>query len=236
MTHHHESPDPAPAVDLSEALSASLRGDHTMTAHLPAADRALIEQLVPYLEALRESEHHPRDVDALGEAAPPLENDPVAIALGLVARADELVSGPGLRAARQQAGLTVADVAARLAERGWTVRTKDVFRWEQSAGRPIAPALLTAIADVVRSPSSALVTTSRRSPSPLLDLLDDAEISAAIARWAADEHKSASEVRRRIGDTLHAAAFRNQSAPSRDALLAVIAALRAIDAIGRRDR
>ena len=56
--------------------------------------------------------------------------------------------------------LQASQLADLLAARGWDVDTKTVFRWEQAASAEIAPALLAAIAEVLRVPAEELTAAA----------------------------------------------------------------------------
>lgn len=79
-------------------------------------------------------------LDAARQAAedytpPPLETDPLAVALGLVPEPGRRLSGSRLKGARTKRRLQASQLADLLAARGWDVCTKTVFRWEQAARR-----------------------------------------------------------------------------------------------------
>src|SRR5713226_3848847 len=57
---------------------------------------------------------------------PPLDADPLALALGLVPDPGRRLSGLGLKKARMKRRLQTSQLAALLAARGWDVSTKTV--------------------------------------------------------------------------------------------------------------
>ena len=91
---------------------------------------------------------------------PPLEADPLALALGLVPDPGRRLSGPRLKKARMKRSLQASQLAGMLAARGWDVETKTVFRWEMAASAEIAPALLAAAADVLCVPAEELTAAA----------------------------------------------------------------------------
>ena len=91
---------------------------------------------------------------------PPLAGDPLALALGLVPDPGRRLSGPRLKRARQRRNLQTSQLAGMLAARGWDVETKTVFRWEIATSAEIAPALLTAITEVLRIPAEELTAAA----------------------------------------------------------------------------
>jgi transcriptional regulator with XRE-family HTH domain len=104
-------------------------------------------------------------LDAARQAAgdyipPPLDADPLALALGLVPDPGRRLSGPCLKRARMKRHLQTSQLAGLLAARGWDVSTKTVFRWEMAASAEIAPALLAAIADALRVPAEELAAAA----------------------------------------------------------------------------
>jgi hypothetical protein len=104
-------------------------------------------------------------LDAARQAAgdytpPPLDADPLALALGLVPDPGRRLSGPCLKRARMRRHLQASQLADLLADRGWEVSTKTVFRWEMAASAEIAPALLAAVAEVLRVPAEELTAVA----------------------------------------------------------------------------
>ncbi len=70
-------------------------------------------------------------LDATRQAAedytpPPLDADPLALALGLVPDPGRRLSGPDLKRARMKRHLQVGQLADLLAARGWDISTKTV--------------------------------------------------------------------------------------------------------------
>jgi hypothetical protein len=104
-------------------------------------------------------------LDAARQAAedytpPPLDADPLALALGLVPDPGRRLNGPCLKRARMKRRLQASQLADLLATRGWDVSTKTVFRWEMATSAEIAPALLAAIAEVLRVPAEELTAAA----------------------------------------------------------------------------
>lgn len=142
-------------------------------------------------------------LDAARQAAhdytpPPLDADPLALALGLVPDPGWRLSGPGLKRARMKRRLQASQLAGLLAARGWDVSTKTVFRWEM-ASTEIAPALLAAVAEVLRVPAEELTAAAGDHDHAAT------EIQAAVAtpqfaglarRWAKTSGQSLADARR----------------------------------------
>jgi hypothetical protein len=70
--------------------------------------------------------------------------------------------------------------------------------------------------------------TISTTPDTLGDLFNDTQITAFLADWAAEAAVEPTELRRRAGTLLASAAYRNSTAGSAEALLAVLRTLRAI--------
>jgi len=218
------SSNPDLPADFSDALTASLAGEHDAFSHLPTNERRLAELLLPFLAAGKQSHLHALDV----HDSPALEQDPVALALGLVAGPEDVVSGQRFKAARQHAGLEVDGVTARLAARGWPTTASEVFNWQLRGGF-IAPALLSALADILGTTPDALRAPPSARRSPAQELLQDEMIESVLQQWARDEHRALEDVRSDVAHKLAAMSYRNESSATRDAVLAVITALRQIN-------
>ena len=123
---------------------------------------------------------------AIEQKAPPLQEDPLAAMLGLVPDPDFTLDGKVLRAARKASGLTVSDVARRLSERGWKVTNRDVFAWEGGKNTPRMPALIGAIAEVVRTNPDRLRrrTGTNAEQAALAAIAASAPFVALAERWA----------------------------------------------------
>jgi transcriptional regulator with XRE-family HTH domain len=129
---------------------------------------------------------------------PPLDADPLALALGLVADPERRLSGSRLKRARIKRRLQASQLAELLTGRGWDVSTKTVVRWEMADSAEITPALLTAMAEVLRVPAEELATAmGKHNPAA-------SEIQAAAAtpqfadlarRWAAASGQSLADAR-----------------------------------------
>jgi len=115
------------------------RGDSAVpTVPLSPDEQAEVNSLLDVADLLWES------ADA---GAPPLEEDPTALMLGLVPAPSGTWTMAAFKQYRLRAGLKQSELATRLAERGWDVATKDVFAWETKSVTGLAPALVRAIAD-----------------------------------------------------------------------------------------
>lgn len=220
-------PDSTP---VERALDAHRHGD-TLDTTLEPDDQALVDDLLPWLDALRAAaaetaaeQSSPSGPPAARE--PVRADDPVALMLGLVADPDTVVEGRKLARARKQAGLDLGQLVDRLRLRGWDVTTREGLRWEL-AETALPPALVTAIASELAVSDTVLLTTPKAA-NDLHDLFSDARISTFLADWAAESGLELGVLRQRASSSLIGAAHRNRTAGSVDALLDVLRTLRAI--------
>lgn len=124
---------------------------------------------------------------------PPLEGDPLALALGLVPDPGRRLSGHRLKTARMKRNLQTSQLAGILAARGWDVETKTVFRWERGASTEIAPALLAAIAEVLRIPVGDLTAAAGDHDPATTEIRDAAatpQFAGLARRWAKTSRQS----------------------------------------------
>jgi len=118
--------------------------------------------------------------------APPLDSDPVAAMLGLVANPGCALDPKALTRARKNAGLTVSQLADRLTTRGWEVQAGDVFRWENQSSMEIVPALITAIAEETDTAMERLTPTSGATtaePEWLTAVTETPAFQKLVERW-----------------------------------------------------
>ena len=119
-------------------------------------------------------------------AIPPLEQDPLAAALGLVVDEQFSLDGRALARARKAAGVTVSGLASSLAAQSWTVRTGDVLRWETRSAGDVSPALIASIADTLRvSPDSIVLKPAPAASAPSADVTSTDRFGALARRFAA---------------------------------------------------
>lgn len=127
--------------------------------------------------------------DLLWEAirgAPPLDSDPVAAMLGLVADPDCALDPKALTRVRKNAGLTVSQLADRLAARGWEVQARDVFRWENQSSTEVVPALIAAIAEEIDTAMERLTRASGAAtaePEWLAAVTETPAFQKLVERW-----------------------------------------------------
>lgn len=102
------------------------------------------------------------------EATPPLEQDKVAAMLGLVPDETVQLDRASLTRLRKRARLTAGQLAGRLAERGWEITQRDIFRWENSGTHDVPAAVIEAIAGSVGASANDL-TADRPDSVSVLD-------------------------------------------------------------------
>lgn len=163
---------------------------------------------------------------ASAQEAPPLENDPMALMLGLVPDPEFALDGKALSSARKHAGLSVGDLAQRLSARGWTVSGPDVFRWETKSALDVPPAMIRAAAEELGVEAPKL--GRRESEDPVRARLRTMFVSEGFkelsARWARVQHVSLSTATSMMESRALAAVHRG-GAPDPDVMLRALEAL-----------
>lgn len=203
MTAHDDQPTP-----VDEAFAAYLEyldgtGPEPDVSTLDPAERAEYERDVATAHALSASTYEP----------PPLEEDPIAIRFGFNrAGSDTNLSGPRLREARKDAGLSVEQLATALTDAGQSRSTAEVFRLEQAATTEVTIAFLGVLAAVLDISVADLEAPDSRPVSDFRAFLaSDAfdAFDAEIARWAREHHTDVAELRTAAQRELAGASFRN---------------------------
>lgn len=87
----------------------------------------------------------------------PLDQDPTARLLGLIAEVQPVLDGAALKLARSAGGLSASQLAGKLSSEGWPVKTADVFRWETRAASDVPVALILMIAQTLQKSVESLV-------------------------------------------------------------------------------
>lgn len=157
--------------------------------------------------------------------APPLEDDPVAAMLGLLADPQAPLDAKSLARLRKRSGLKVADLARRLRARGWQVESSDIFRWETRSAADVPPALIRAAADELDCPYDALISKHPLSlPSAVAGVLASSRYRELVERWSRLSRTpltaAESALRSRMLSTVHRGA-----APSEEQILQSLEAL-----------
>lgn len=154
-----------------------------------------------------------------GAEAAPLERDRVAAMLGLVADPDLHLNPAALKRHRQRAGLTLSQVATLLAARGWDITQRDIFRWENQSSADVPPAIIEALAQVVRATTEDL--TSRRDTTASLLDAGNPVVQGLAARLAAALGIGGDMALARLR-TAAAGSFHRGVKPENDQLLATL--------------
>jgi transcriptional regulator with XRE-family HTH domain len=223
---HGADPGDPGDTPLGRAVMAYLAGDLGPVKRLPDEDRALVLDVGPWLVALRSSA--PPAAAPANVAVPELDQDPIAIALGLVPDPDRALAASRLREARRRARLKRSELVQRLVARGWEVSVVDIAVWEHSDTAQ-SPALVSAVADILRT--SLVTLMPHRSSAPASrwsGILDDETIIDQLEAWAEEAGVESAVLRRKVEHTLAGAFHRNQQEPTVPALRRVIDVLRRI--------
>lgn len=125
-----------------------------------ASEWAEVEHLAELELELRSGAH----------AAPPVDQDRTAAMLGLIPDEQTQLASTALKRVRKGAGVTVGDLAKRLAARGWDVTQTDVFRWENQDAPDLPPALIEAIGIVLRTSAAQLTEVRSGTGKAVVDL------------------------------------------------------------------
>jgi hypothetical protein len=120
---------------------------------------------------------------------PPLEADPVAIALGLVpspAPKATTISGARLAAARQRKHLKASDVAKRLSDSGHTMNAKAVADLEGRAVTEVDGTFLTVLVSVLGCGVDDIAIGDQTEMEAFVAWLHSPDFDAQVALWAHD--------------------------------------------------
>ncbi|MBW0110469.1 hypothetical protein ACVGOW_12920 [Pseudonocardia saturnea] len=228
----HREPTPRHGVDpvnpddtpLGQAVTAYLAGDLRPLQWLPDDEQDLVRTVGPWLLALRGD--HPSPTASTDRPVPGPDQDPIAIALGLVPDHDRALAARRLVEARRRMKLKRSDLVRRLITRGWEVSMQDVDAWERSdTAQP--PALVAALADILRtSPVALTAPRAAARPSVWVAVLDDATITGQLDAWAEEAGVDSSVLRLKVEHALAGAFHRNEKAPTVPGLRRVIEVLR----------
>lgn len=180
----------APATaDLNDAVDAAINyldDPHGLPDDLSYTARSLIESIAA---ARADQDAFDTVRDPLTPfVAPPLAEDPLAVALGLVPPPGGNLSGSLLKAARQNAGLKPSALARLLTEQGHAVRAGEIARWETSEAVPLAAPKIQAIALALSVSPSDLVDDE--SSVVTLGLAMSKQFRELVRRWASHTNQT----------------------------------------------
>lgn len=194
---------------------------------VPVPDNSELEDLVEVADLLWEA----------GQSAPPLQDDPIAAMLGLVPDPNQALNSKALKRARMKAGLSLSQLAERLAERGWDVNQRKVADWEGRSSDEVPPALIKAIAEETKT-SVERLTTKREATSQgqtIAAVVQSDRFADLKARWARLRGVPSEMAESMLVSRMNAAVHRGDH-PSEEQLLANLEALvSAIEGEGRRE-
>ena len=151
---------------------------------------------------------------------PPLPEDPVAAMLGLVPDPEIALDGKALAAARKRAGLSVSGLAAKMADRGWDVTSRDVFGWESNKNAPQVPAVINALASITGADPDRLRRRLGEDPerARLAAVVASSAFKSLAERWARLQGTSISLATSALESRMVAAVHRG-TPPEPDVLL-----------------
>ena len=179
VTNH----DPELLASLADQYLDFLAGNQDQPPSLQGLSPAQRREVHASWSLLRASWHATEE-----HVPPPLADDPLARALGLVPDPRQRLDGQQLAQARKNRGLKASQLADLLTSRGWDVPARTVVRWEMADSADIAPALLAAIAEVLGVPAERLAA-SAADPGPVAEEVEAAlrttRFAELAARWAA---------------------------------------------------
>lgn len=207
-------------VDVADAILLQLDGRDL--SHVSEEVRRAVYTLAPFVAAARREQAVLPDVEL-----PALDEDVIALAVGLVPGPADVLSSTRLRAARKRAKLKITDVAAMMTSRGWELEPASVFDWEQTPV-PLAPAIFTALAETIGTSVDEIREPRIAVDDPLVEF-DDPSVVGAITDWAASSGRSAASLQLQVRHSVAAAAARNKTALDQVFVLKVIKVLRAAD-------
>jgi len=122
---------------------------------------------------------------------PPLEEDPVALALGFVGTPGEpdamIVTGASVRVARRRQNLKASDVAKRLSAKGFDVNQQWLVRLERASVQEIPFDLASGLAAVLRVSTVDLQPTHDKGVDAFGSWVYSEDFDAAFAHWVTQQ-------------------------------------------------
>lgn len=207
-------------IDVADAILLQLDGKDL--SHVSEQVRQAVNTLAPFVVATRREQAALSNVELL-----PLDQDPIAIVLGLVPGPADVLSPTRLRAARKRAGLKITDVVAVMNGRGWQLSPASLFDWERTP-IPAAPAVIAALAETIGTSADKI-----REPRITVDdqsvEFDDPSVVVAIAEWASSSGRSTASLQSQVRRSVQAAAARNRTNLDQALVLKVVEVLRAAE-------
>lgn len=210
------TPDGAGIDKVAELIDAHVRGEATDLGSLSEAEAQEASEALRVVDLLWDAAH----------GAPPLNEDPLAAALGLVPDPSRALGANQLRQALSASGVTVTSLASRLSARGWDVAPRDVFAWQAGNTSSVPPALIQAISEELRSEPDKLTAdaTESQKHSSVSSITSSPAFIDLARRWARLRGTSLSLAASALESRLTAAVFRGTT-PDEDQMLASLEAL-----------
>jgi hypothetical protein len=174
--------DSSPKPEIIDAVEAAVRyleEPGSIAPDLSPTARRLIESI-----AAGRADWTSNAIESLNDlpGPPPLDQDSLAVALGLVPADHALLSGPHLKKARQKAGLKPSAISQQLTAAGYQVTAGELQRWENDAAVTISTSLMHALAVVLSVPETGL--TGDPTPAVPLGLAMSQQFRDLVRRWA----------------------------------------------------
>jgi len=174
--------DPSSYPEINEAVEAAIKyldDPGSVAPDLSPTARRLIESI-----AAGRADRTSTAIESLDDhpGLPPLEQDSLAVALGLVPVDQTILSGPHLKKARQKAGLKPSAISRQLTAAGHQVTAGEVQRWENATTVTIAPSVMHALAIALRVPANDLA--GGEAPAVPLGLAMSKQFRDLVRRWA----------------------------------------------------
>lgn len=143
---------------------------------------------------------------------PPIESDPVALALGLTtAQATSLaISGSRVKELRQSRNTDRTMLASNVTAEGWDLSAHELSRIERSEVRMITNQQAQSLATALGVQPRELVSEAGHG-AELLDWLDSNEIASRIASWAEDHGRDINQVRSSVQSRMFEMAARSRA-------------------------
>ncbi len=167
------------------------------------SDRPVINRLGP--EDHRELSAMFRIIEASWASAielPPFEEDPVALALGLVPSASTnspvMVAGSRVRALRQAMNLSRSDLVTVISTQGWPITPPEIAVLERADAEQLPAAQAAALARALRTGIEALAPGPEDPVGEFVTWLYSDEFDHVVADWAARHERAADPVAKEV--------------------------------------
>lgn len=154
----------------------------------PEASGPLLESVMAARGDLTGLDSMRRGINDHDDEIPPITEDSLAVALGIVAAHDDALSGRRLHRARTTRKLDLADVARSLELLGHYIAVNELERWEQTPETLVPTESLTALARVLNVAVSAITSARRLVPTPGIAM--SARFRGLLRTWADYRHIS----------------------------------------------